>query len=88
MLYQQDDKQTFIEKLEIVDWRILLCQLEEVDDMCFQFTKTFLELSRKCIPTKTITVRINDRPWFNSEIRYQEQTQQSNVKISWKLEYL
>ena len=39
------------------------------DDMCNQFIKTFLELVRKCIPTKTVTVRYNDRPWFTSEIR-------------------
>jgi hypothetical protein len=68
-LYDTVDKQKFIEKLEIVDWRILLCQFEDVDDMCNQFTKTFLELARECIPTKTVTVRYNDRPWFTSEIR-------------------
>ena len=37
--------------------------------MCNQFTKTFLELARECIPTKKVTVRYNDRPWFTSEIR-------------------
>jgi hypothetical protein len=52
----------FIEKLEIVDWRILLCQFDDVDNMCNQFIKTFLELARECIPTKTVTVRYNDRP--------------------------
>ena len=36
--------------------------------LCNQFTKTFLELARKCIPTKTVTVRYNDKPWFTSEI--------------------
>jgi hypothetical protein len=68
-LYDKVDKQKFIEKLEIVDWRSLLCQFEDVDDMCNQFTKTFLELARECIPTKTVTVRYNDRLWFTSEIR-------------------
>jgi hypothetical protein len=42
----------------------LLCQFDYVDDMCNQFTKTFLELAMECIPTKTITVRYNDKPWF------------------------
>ena len=61
-LYDKVDGQNIIEKLEIVDWRTLLCQFEDVDDMCNQFTKTFLELARECIPTRTITVRYNDRP--------------------------
>jgi hypothetical protein len=46
------DQQQFIEKLEIVDWRTLLCQFEDVDDMCNQFANTFLELARECIPAK------------------------------------
>jgi hypothetical protein len=45
-----------IEKLEIVDWITLLCQFDDVDDMCNQFTKTFLELARECILTKTVIV--------------------------------
>ena len=68
-LYDKVDQQKCIAKLEIVDWRTVLCQFEDVDDMCNQFIKTFLELVRKCIPTKTVTVRYNDRPWFTSEIR-------------------
>jgi hypothetical protein len=64
------DKQKFIETLEIVEWRTLLCQFEDFDDMCNQFTKPFLELARYlCIPTKTVTVRYNDRPWCTSQIR-------------------
>ena len=61
-LYDKVDRQKNIEKLETVDWKTLLCQFEDVDDMCNQFTKTFIELARDCIPTRTITVRYNDRP--------------------------
>ena len=68
-LYDEVNKQIFIEKLETVDWITILCQIEDVDDMCNQFTKIFLELTRECISTKTITVRSNDQPWFTSEIR-------------------
>jgi hypothetical protein len=58
-LYDTVDKQTFIEKLEIVDWITLLCQFDDVDDMCNQFTKTFLKLTRECIPIKTVIVIYN-----------------------------
>jgi hypothetical protein len=70
-LYDKVDKQKIIEKLEIVDWITLLYQFDDVDDMCNQFTKTFLELARdpECIPTKTVIVRYNDKPWFTNEVR-------------------
>ena len=42
---------------------------DDVDDMVEEFTKLFLDIARKCIPTKTITVRDYDKPWFNNEIR-------------------
>ena len=56
-------------KLETVDWITHLCPFVDLEDMCNQFTKIFLELARKCISTKTITVKSNDKPWFTSEIR-------------------
>ena len=68
-LYDKVDQQKCIEKLEMVDWITLLGQFDDVDDMCNQFTKTFLELARGCIPTKTVTVRLGDKLWFTSEIR-------------------
>jgi hypothetical protein len=40
-LYDKVDKQKFIEKLEIVDWITLLCQFNDVDDMCNKFTTFF-----------------------------------------------
>jgi hypothetical protein len=41
----------------------------QVDEMCEKFTKCFLKIAQECIPTKIITIRNNDRPWFNNEIR-------------------
>ena len=39
------------------------------NDMVEEFTKLFLDIARQSIPTKTITVRDYDKPWFNNEIR-------------------
>ena len=39
--------------------------------ICIEFTKTFLGIARECIPTKTITIRCNDKPWFTGELRKQ-----------------
>jgi hypothetical protein len=43
--------------------------LNDVDDMVEEFTKLFLDIARQTIPTKTITARDYDKPWFNNEIR-------------------
>ena len=34
-----------------------------------EFSKTFLQISSACIPSKTILIREKDKPWFNNEIR-------------------
>ena len=41
----------------------------DVETACDKFTEKYIEVARKHIPTKLITVRTNDKPWFNSEIR-------------------
>jgi hypothetical protein len=37
--------------------------------MCEEFSKTFLQISSACIPSKTILIREKDKPWFSNEIR-------------------
>ena len=32
-------------------------------------TNIFIEFAKLCIPSKTIVVRENDKPWYDSEIR-------------------
>ena len=33
------------------------------------FTNVFIDYIRLCIPSKTIVLRGNDKPWYDSEIR-------------------
>jgi hypothetical protein len=68
-LYERTDNEKFASKLDTVDWNSLLSDSEDVDEMCNTFTETFLRIARECIPTKMVTVRNSDRPWFNSEFR-------------------
>jgi hypothetical protein len=37
--------------------------------MCEEFSKTFLQISSACIPSKTILIREKEKPWFSNEIR-------------------
>jgi hypothetical protein len=52
-----------------LNWNETIGFLNDVDDMVEEFTKLFLDIARQSIPTKIITVRDYDKPWFNNEIR-------------------
>ena len=58
-----------MDKLNHTDWNVLLNSLDDVDEMCDIFTSAFLQIARDCIPTKLVTVRNHDKPWFSSELR-------------------
>ena len=55
--------------MDEINWNENIGFSNDVDDMVEEFTKLFLDIARQCIPTKTITVRDYDKPWFNNEIR-------------------
>ncbi len=49
------------------DWSVL--NNGSVDEAADMFTLKFIDLAKKCIPYKEVTIRPNDKPWYNSEIR-------------------
>ncbi|CAC5368803.1 unnamed protein product [Mytilus coruscus] len=52
------------------DWQTSLTAFEDdVDGMAVFFTEKYIEMAKNSIPTKTVTIRSSDKPWFNSEIR-------------------
>jgi hypothetical protein len=67
--YENTDLELFNNKMNEINWNEKIGILDDVDDMVEEFTKLFLDIARKCIPTKTITVRDYDKLWFTSEIR-------------------
>ena len=52
------------------DWDSVINDNVTVDDACNKFTSIFLEFCKECIPRKKVLIRPNDKPWFNSELRY------------------
>ena len=40
-----------------------------MDEASEPFTSTFLNFVKQCIPSKTVTIREDDKPWYDSEIR-------------------
>ncbi len=53
--------------IQNTDWSIL--NNDSVDDAVNIFTFKFIELVKQCIPCKEVTIRPNDKPWYDSEIR-------------------
>ncbi len=49
------------------DWTVLYNG--NLDDATHFFTVKFIELAKQCIPCSQVTVRPNDKPWYDSEIR-------------------
>lgn len=41
-----------------------------LDEACVKFTNIFLDMVKSCIPSKTVTVRPDDKPWYDHEIRH------------------
>jgi hypothetical protein len=67
--YENIDLELFNNKMNEINWNEKIDILDDVDDMVEEFTKLLLDIARQCIPTKTITVRDYDKPWFNNDIR-------------------
>ncbi|MCG8048002.1 MAG: endonuclease/exonuclease/phosphatase family protein [Candidatus Thiodiazotropha taylori] len=67
-LYKSADIPKLKEMILNFDWSVLLDG--SLNEACCKFTNTFLDIAKVCIPTKYVTVRPNDKPWFDSEIRH------------------
>ena len=65
----QIDYLRFNQMLTDINWNDTLCNLDDVDDMCEEFSINFLQISSACISSKTISIREKDKPWFSNEIR-------------------
>jgi hypothetical protein len=42
---------------------------DDINSACSNFTKTFLNITKTCIPTREVTIRSDDKVWFDSDLR-------------------
>ena len=66
-LYNQADFNALNTTIRNFDWSCLLHG--SVHEASYLFNDTFLEMVKTFIPSNKITVRPDDKPWYNSEIR-------------------
>ncbi|KAK3082416.1 hypothetical protein FSP39_020964 [Pinctada imbricata] len=51
------------------NWQNLFDEISDADYACEKFTEIFSSFVKQCIPIKQVTIRQNDKPWFNSDLR-------------------
>ena len=65
--YKRADFAKLDNNLRSFDWKCL--SEGSVNDSCTLFTNKFMDFVNECIPHKDVTIRPNDKPWYDSEIR-------------------
>ena len=65
--YKKGDFCKFNRLLLSTDWEFL--KNDNLANACENFTSIFINLAKECIPCKEVTIRPNDKPWYDSEIR-------------------
>ena len=65
--YKRGDFDKLNDKISNTNWDFI--NNNSIDYACTQFTDLILKYMDECIPSKDVTIRPNDKPWYNSEIR-------------------
>ncbi|MEW8548488.1 MAG: reverse transcriptase family protein [Candidatus Thiodiazotropha sp.] len=68
--YKNADYDLLNELIDTYDWNLAINNSLTVDESCKKFTNIFLDFCKRCIPSKKVLIRPNDKPWFTSELRY------------------
>ena len=63
-MYKNANFELFNKKLSEFDWACL--HHGSVNEASSLFTNIFIEFAKLCIPSKTIVVRENDKPWYSA----------------------
>ena len=67
--YNAADIEGLADELNITNWDDLVFNSDNINDVYSNFLKILDDAVKKYIPTKTITVRPNDKPFMNNKIR-------------------
>ena len=68
-IYDKGNYQLYREKFTEVNWDLMINTENNINDMATKLTNKILEISSETISNKVITVRQNDLPWINNNIR-------------------
>ena len=66
--YAKANVQELNHALNIANWESCLSS-EDIDTACLNWTNMVLKIAKQHIPNRTVTIRKNDVPWYNSNLR-------------------
>ncbi len=89
-LYDQGNYEDFRLKLNSINWHDIL-QTENLDTTADIITNSIIDAASATIPNKVVTIRPNDIPWFNNNIRklirkrnrYHTKAKNTNPESNW-----
>jgi len=67
--YKNGNFELFREKLSAFDWDSCLKPEYDIDKMTDLWSNAFLKIAKSSIPTKVVTMRPNDKPWYSNILR-------------------
>ena len=67
--YKKGDYNIMKQKKLEFDWNALIKREPDIDKACINFTNVILSVSEDCIPRREVTIRCNDKIWFDSKIQ-------------------
>jgi hypothetical protein len=68
-LYKSGDFDKLNRLIESTDWDSKILDAVDIDQATENFTSTFVSHVRECVPKKSIIIRPQDKPWFDSGLR-------------------
>ena len=68
-LYKHADFLQLNQMIDSVNWENFFFMSKDVNTAAKSFTEKLLSFAHICIPNKIVTVRPNDKPWYDSKIR-------------------
>ena len=78
-LYKSANFETLKQDIIQYDWSCLYDG--SLDEKCVKFTNIFLGMVKSNIPSKTVVIRPDDKPWYDHEIRHYS-VKRDRVKIN------
>ncbi|CAG2233607.1 unnamed protein product [Mytilus edulis] len=67
--YKKGDYDLMKQKVVETNWEFLISDASDVHVAATNFTNSFLNIASECIPTREVTIRCDDKVWYDSNLR-------------------
>jgi hypothetical protein len=65
--YNHGDYDLLRRKVNNINWHDIIN--DDIDNYALNFSNTIIELTSKCVPNKTVTIKPDEPPWITNEIK-------------------